>query len=327
AFDDEEPTNEKQIILNDSVNTTDLLNEVKAKIYTILCYYYPNPVPHGLVSALLDPRLKSLDFVKVTNKLAAKRILRNLYDNEKLLENEENLSEYENQDSNNANKIDDYNPNDDLLYTPCLLKSLEKDDSQVTNEIEEYFRIPEISLRKDPLSMDFDIYVDGYIRSEPKDWSVLSCLKHLKDNLVFTSDSKQDILNAIVRTTKNISYTINEAGDFQILNLVSHHKKRCLELGEYSMVDKTIATSHQTKLDFEGSRSPINEIKSCRIEEPNEIGCFVNNLFSETEKRHVNNSDSSFEPENEDVSWRRITESTSNPTTRKINTDETTNDF
>ncbi|CAG8638372.1 14489_t:CDS:2, partial [Racocetra fulgida] len=152
AFDDdEEPTNEEQIILNDSINTTDLLSEVKAKIYTIFCYYYSNPVPHGLVSALLDPRLKSLDFVKFTNKLAAERILRNLYDNEKLLENEENLSEYENQNSNNANKMDDCTSSDDFLYTSCLLKSLEKDDSQVTNEIKKYFRILEISLRKDPL--------------------------------------------------------------------------------------------------------------------------------------------------------------------------------
>ncbi|CAG8713752.1 18632_t:CDS:2, partial [Racocetra fulgida] len=106
VFDDnEEPTNEEQIMLNDSINTTDLLSEVKAKIYTILCYYYPNPVLHGLVSALLDPRLKSLDFVKVTNKLAAERILRNLYDYEKLLENEENLSQLDYRQTTNENEF------------------------------------------------------------------------------------------------------------------------------------------------------------------------------------------------------------------------------
>ncbi|CAG8588024.1 2982_t:CDS:2, partial [Cetraspora pellucida] len=118
AFDKEdEQTNKEQIMLNNPDNAMDLLYEVKAKIYTILCYYYPDLIPQGLVSALLDPQ----------------------------------LNEYENQNSNNANKTDNCMPNDNLLYTPCLLQLLEKDDSQVVNEIDEYFRIPEISLRKDPL--------------------------------------------------------------------------------------------------------------------------------------------------------------------------------
>ncbi|CAG8531936.1 16243_t:CDS:2, partial [Cetraspora pellucida] len=103
AFDnDEKPTNKEQIMLNNSINTTDLQTKLKQRY---IQYF-------------------------ITNKLAAERILRNLYDNEKLLKNEENLSEYENQDLNNANKIDNYNPNNDFLYTSCLLKSLEKDVSQ-----------------------------------------------------------------------------------------------------------------------------------------------------------------------------------------------------
>ncbi|CAG8796526.1 12473_t:CDS:2, partial [Dentiscutata erythropus] len=62
-------------------------NQVKTKIYATLWHYYPDPTPQELVFALLDSRLKSLDFVKITNKLAAKDVLRNLYNNEKLLEN------------------------------------------------------------------------------------------------------------------------------------------------------------------------------------------------------------------------------------------------
>ncbi|CAG8685076.1 12013_t:CDS:2, partial [Dentiscutata heterogama] len=58
-----------------------------------------------LVSALLDPRFKSLEFVKITNKLTAKDVLKNLYNNEKLLENEHKSLE-ECEDSENNNEID-----------------------------------------------------------------------------------------------------------------------------------------------------------------------------------------------------------------------------
>ncbi|CAG8597738.1 9917_t:CDS:2, partial [Scutellospora calospora] len=72
-------------------------------------------------------------------------------------EDEEDVFDYEEEDqtkcedSENNNKINNCTTNDNLLYTPCLLKSLEKDDFQVANEIEEYFIILKISLQKDPL--------------------------------------------------------------------------------------------------------------------------------------------------------------------------------
>ncbi|CAG8782171.1 16610_t:CDS:1, partial [Racocetra fulgida] len=38
------------------------------------------------------------------------------------------------------------------LYTLYLLKSLEKEDYSIADEIDEYMRQPEISLKKDPLT-------------------------------------------------------------------------------------------------------------------------------------------------------------------------------
>ncbi|CAG8603895.1 2841_t:CDS:10, partial [Ambispora gerdemannii] len=55
------------------------------------------------------------------------------------------------------------------------------------------------------LDMEFDYYTDTYVYdSNPKDLSVLNCLNYLKDKLVFTSDSKQDIQDALTRTVERI---------------------------------------------------------------------------------------------------------------------------
>ena len=49
--------------------------------------------------------------------------------------------------------------------------------------------------------MEFDYYTDTYVYNfNPKELSVLNCLKYLKDKLTFTSDSKQDIRDALTRT-------------------------------------------------------------------------------------------------------------------------------
>ncbi|CAG8763100.1 16300_t:CDS:1, partial [Cetraspora pellucida] len=90
AFDyNEEQTNQDETKLNNPINTIGLLNEVKEKIYTTRCHYYPNPASQELISALLDPRLKSLDFVNMISKSVTENILKNLYNKEKSLENEQ----------------------------------------------------------------------------------------------------------------------------------------------------------------------------------------------------------------------------------------------
>ena len=92
AFDDQEEegmqnvNQQRQIKLNMPVNTTGLLNKVRKKMYTSLCHYYPDPDPQELLSSLLDPRLKSLDFVSITIKHEVEVILKSLYDDEKASE-------------------------------------------------------------------------------------------------------------------------------------------------------------------------------------------------------------------------------------------------
>ena len=59
--------------------------------------------------------------------------------------------EYESQNLEKNNKIDDF-ATINLLYTPCLLKALEKEELLAINEVDEYMKLSEISLKKDPLA-------------------------------------------------------------------------------------------------------------------------------------------------------------------------------
>ncbi len=55
--------------------------------------------------------------------------------------------------------------------------------------------------------MNFDRYVEEYVYgSDPIDWNALNCLKCLRDNddLKFTSDSKQDVLDAFIKTFQKV---------------------------------------------------------------------------------------------------------------------------
>ncbi|PKY43138.1 hypothetical protein RhiirA4_508688 [Rhizophagus irregularis] len=55
------------------------------------------------------------------------------------------------------------------------------------------------------LDMEFDYYTDTYVYdSNPKNLGVLDCLNYLKDKLVFTSDSKQEVPDAFTRTVERV---------------------------------------------------------------------------------------------------------------------------
>ncbi|CAG8703216.1 14424_t:CDS:2, partial [Cetraspora pellucida] len=149
AFDDyeeEESQNEQsRIKLNKPVNTTGLLEKVKHNLYKKLCYYYPNLTPQESVSALLDPRLKSLDYMDNMDRIAVKNFLRQLYDNEKSVEIDQNEKELDNNNQNLEKQVsDEFMVTANPLYIPYLLKSLEKEDCPIDDEIDEYMRQPEI---------------------------------------------------------------------------------------------------------------------------------------------------------------------------------------
>ncbi|CAG8530214.1 8051_t:CDS:10 [Funneliformis caledonium] len=54
--------------------------------------------------------------------------------------------------------------------------------------------------------MDFDRYVTDFVyNSDNMEWSVLNCLKYLEARVQYTSDSKEDIIDAFARTFEKIS--------------------------------------------------------------------------------------------------------------------------
>src|SRR5438128_1662582 len=54
--------------------------------------------------------------------------------------------------------------------------------------------------------MDFDRHITDFIHdSDNTEWSVLNCLKYLEERVQYTSDSKEDIIDAFARAFEKIS--------------------------------------------------------------------------------------------------------------------------
>ncbi|CAG8743562.1 5617_t:CDS:1, partial [Dentiscutata heterogama] len=97
------------------------------------------------VSALLDLHLKSLDYMDNMDRIAVKNFLRQLYDNEKSVEIDQNKKELDNNNQNLEKQVsDEFMVTANPLYIPYLLKSLEKENCPIDDEINEYIRQPEI---------------------------------------------------------------------------------------------------------------------------------------------------------------------------------------
>ena len=147
-YSDEDGQQTQKVKINTPVNTNNLLNQVKKNMYKALCYYYPTPSSEQLLSALLDPRCKKLEFVDFSTRLDVENKLRELYEEKKALEDEGEERENQTQE----NDIDEYsNVLVNLLYTPSLLKSLDKEEV-ANDEVEEYLNLSQIGIKKDPLA-------------------------------------------------------------------------------------------------------------------------------------------------------------------------------
>jgi len=119
-------------------------------MYKALCHYFPIPPSEKLLSALLDPRCKKLDDFDHSIYLDVKNKLYELYEEKKILENERKEKQKQKQIQEN-NIVDEYsNTVVNLLYTPSLLKSLDKEEV-TQNEMEEYLDLPQIGLNNNPL--------------------------------------------------------------------------------------------------------------------------------------------------------------------------------
>ena len=154
AFDDdvefEDGNDDDVVILNESQNKKRKIRiknplncegkeeEVKRNLYHLLCHYWENPAKEGMISALLDSRVKGLNFVSGVKKEQIISFLRNEYQSVK--ESEEfvanttpNNNDLELSESNNSLLID--------MFT----------ESQSTeNEINDYLSLPQFSLKTDP---------------------------------------------------------------------------------------------------------------------------------------------------------------------------------
>lgn len=82
AFD--ESNEEQNQDINKPVITFGLLDEVKSKLYMNMKKYYPTlTTAEALISSILDPRFKSLDFVLSEQKIKTEQHLHQLFKQEK----------------------------------------------------------------------------------------------------------------------------------------------------------------------------------------------------------------------------------------------------
>ena len=139
AFEDEE--NQESFDINEPILTYGLIDEFKLKLYTNMKKYYPTLITEALISSILDPRFKSLDFASEEQKNNTERHLHELFKKEK-----ENQKEAPNNSKSNISNI---------LKSKkkrTLMERLTKDNIVAFNEINEYLQLPEIPLDSNPLS-------------------------------------------------------------------------------------------------------------------------------------------------------------------------------
>ena len=139
AFEDEK--NQESFDINEPILTYGLIDEVKLKLYTNMKKYYPTLITEALISSILDPRFKSLDFASEEQKNNTERHLHEIFKKEK-----ENQKEAPNNSKSNISNI--LKPK----KKRTLMKRLTKDNIVAFNEINEYLQLPEILLDSNPLS-------------------------------------------------------------------------------------------------------------------------------------------------------------------------------
>jgi hypothetical protein len=131
--------------INIPVNTYNLLNQVKKNIYQALCHYFPIPSSNKLLSTLLDPRCKKLEDFDYLVRLDVENKLRELYEEKKALEQNEEQTQTDDIVDECSNTVIN------LLYVPSLIKSLDKEEA-VQDEVKEYLDLAPIGLSNNPLT-------------------------------------------------------------------------------------------------------------------------------------------------------------------------------
>ncbi|GES76465.1 zinc finger BED domain-containing protein 1-like [Rhizophagus clarus] len=112
--------------------------EVKRNLYHLLHHYWENPAKEGMILALLDPRVKSLNFVSSLKKEGIISLLRDEYQFVKESE------EFATGTTLNSDDLDLLESNNSLLI------DMFAESQSVENELNDYLSLQQLSPKTDP---------------------------------------------------------------------------------------------------------------------------------------------------------------------------------
>ena len=143
--DDEQPppvNATRKIRISEPVNCNGLIEKIKLHLFVAIDHYWDDfTLPHILLSSLLDPKMKDLNFVTITECQATENLLREKYE------------ELKSQDQNNNSNILLPSTNVDeskgkKVFT--VFANLKKKVSPADDEIGLYLQLEEIDLEINP---------------------------------------------------------------------------------------------------------------------------------------------------------------------------------
>ena len=144
AFENDEEEEEslnRNIKINEPVNTFGLLDKVKSRLYTNIKKYYPTLTTENLIPFIFDPRLKKLDFASIDQQVNTEQHLHKLFEQER--------KDYQ-KETGILNSSETSQPKS-LTRKRTLMARLAKDSVVALNEVSKYLQLPEIPLDSNPL--------------------------------------------------------------------------------------------------------------------------------------------------------------------------------
>ncbi|GBC04852.1 hypothetical protein RclHR1_00590038 [Rhizophagus clarus] len=128
----------RKIKIKNPLNCEGKEEEVKRNLYHLLHHYWENPAKEGMISALLDPRVKSLNFVSSLKKEGIISLLRDEYQFVKESE------EFATGTTLNSDDLDLLESNNSLLI------DMFAESQSAENEINDYLSLQQLSPKTDP---------------------------------------------------------------------------------------------------------------------------------------------------------------------------------
>jgi len=143
--DDEKPNPAatRKLKISNPCNTQGLVDKIKLTLYAAMKHYWNDLfTPKSLLPSLFDPRIKELSFVSISQRFNAEDLLRDIYNQEKILlpSSTSNLTQINLRE--NKKRPQKYG---------SILASFKKPVIPAIDEVTEYLAIREIDIESDPL--------------------------------------------------------------------------------------------------------------------------------------------------------------------------------